>query len=279
MAIFLDDVSSDTVNLFVENYPARVIPRRRYSVEQIAGKNGDLFFDEGTFENYTQSYNVYVSGEKAGTNLNAALNKVTGWLYPAMTQYVKLRDDYDTSVYRRAYFSGGGDISNYFDKQGRGTLEFICQPQRFSIAGGNATTYTGVVNTSLAIPLNFPGGFTMPATPYLNITAVADVDMRVSLELYKYSQGTGTTTIVSSFLIPKSVVANNSLIRIIIDNENQQIYGQDLSGQNISISEDIQLTGEFFKVTEANMSIRISTTDDMTGKRFSASVTPNWWSL
>lgn len=279
MAIFLDDISSDTVNLFVENYPARVIPRRRYSVEQIPGKNGDLFFDEGTFENYTQTYDVYISGEKAGTNLNAALNKVTGWLYPAMIQYVKLRDDYDTSVYRRAYFSGGGDISNYFDKQGRGTLEFICQPQRFSIAGGNATAYTGMINTSLAIALNFPTGFTMPATPYLEITAIKDIDMRVSLELFEYSQGTATTTIISSFLIPKSVVANDSLIRIIIDNENQQIYGQNLSGQNISISEDIQLTGEFFKVTEANMRIRLSTTDDFTGKRFSVNLTPNWWSL
>ena len=279
MAIFLDNVSSDTVNLFVENYPARVIPRRRYSVEQIAGKNGDLFFDEGTFENYMQTYDVYISGEKAGTNLNAALNRVTGWLYPAMTQYVKLRDDYDTSVYRRAYFSGGGDISNYFDKQGRGTLEFICQPQRFSIAGGNATAYTGIINTSLAIELNFPTGFTMPATPYLEITAIKDIDMRVSLELFEYSQGTATTTIISSFLIPKSVVSNNSLIRIIIDNENQQIYGQNLSGQNISISEDIQLTGEFFKVTEANMRIRLSTTDDFTGKRFRVNLTPNWWSL
>lgn len=279
MAIFLDDISSDTVNLFVENYPARVIPRRRYSVEQIPGKNGDLFFDEGTFENYTQTYNVYISGEKAGTNLNEALNKVTGWLYPAMTQYVKLRDDYDTSVYRRAYFSGGGDISNYFDKQGRGTLEFICQPQRFSIAGGNATAYTGMINTSLAIALNFPTGFTMPATPYLEITAIKDIDMRVSLELFEYSQGTATTTIISSFLIPKSVVASNSLIRIIIDNENQQIYGQNLSGQNISISEDIQLTGEFFKVTGPNMRIRLSTTDDFTGKRFNVNLTPNWWSL
>lgn len=279
MAIFLDDVSSDTVNLFVENYPARVIPRRRYVVEQIPGKNGDLFFDEGTFENYTQTYNVYISGEKAGTNLNAALNKITGWLYPAMTQYVKLRDDYDTSVYRRAYFPGGGDISNYFDKQGRGTLEFICQPQRFSIAGGNAYTYTGIANTTLTVPLNFPTGFTMPATPYLSIPTVSDVDMRVSLELYKHSQGTGATTIVSSFLIPKSVISNNSLIRIIIDNENQQIYGQNLSGENISISEDIQLTGEFFKVTESDMSIRLSTKDDFTGKRFSISITPNWWSL
>lgn len=279
MAIFLDNVSSDTVNLFVENYPARVIPRRRYSVEQVSGKNGDLFFDEGTFENYTQTYDVYISGEKAGTNLNAALNKVTGWLYPAMTQYVKLRDDYDTSVYRRAYFPGGGDISNYFDKQGRGTLEFICQPQRFSIAGGNASTYTGIAGTTLTVPLNFPTGFTMPATPYLSIPTVSDVDMRVSLELYKYSQGTGTTTVVSSFLIPKSAISDNSLIRIIIDNENQQIYGQNLSGENISISEDIQLTGEFFRVTESNMSIRLSTTDDFTGKRFSISITPNWWSL
>lgn len=279
MAIFLDDVSSDTVNLFVENYPARVIPRRRYSVEQIAGKNGDLFFDEGTFENYTQTYNVYISGEKAGTNLNEALNKVTGWLYPAMTQYVKLRDDYDTSVYRRAYFTGGGDISNYFDKQGRGTLEFVCQPQRFSIAGGNASTYTGIAGTTLTVPLNFPTGFTMPATPYLSIPTVSDVDMRVSLELYKSSQGTGTTTVVSSFLIPKSAISDNSLIRIIIDNENQQIYGQNLSGESISISEDIQLTGEFFKVTESGMRIRLSTTDDFTGKRFSISITPNWWSL
>lgn len=279
MAIFLDNVSSDTVNLFVENYPARVIPRRRYVVEQIPGKNGELFFDEGAFENYTQTYDVYISGEKAGTNLNAALNKVTSWLYPAMIQYVKLRDDYDTSVYRRAYFPGGGDISNYFDKQGRGTLEFICQPQRFSIAGGNASTYTGIANTTLTVPLNFPTGFTMPATPYLSIPTVSDVDMRVSLELYKPSHGTGTTTIVSSFLIPKSVISNNSLIRIIIDNENQQIYGQNLSGENIFISEDIQLTGEFFKVTESDMSIRLSTKDDFTGKRFSISITPNWWSL
>ena len=287
MAIYINGVSSDTVGLVVENYPARVIPRRKYSINEIPGRNGDIFIDEGTFENYTQVYDVYISDSVTGDGLNKALNKITAWLYPAMTQYATLKDDYDTTIYRKAFFPGGGDISNYFDKQGRGTLEFICQPQRFSISGATSKTYTGIVGTMLTITPDIPSDFKMPARPYLSIYVKDfNVDVQVSLLVYSSSSGTSTTTTISSFYIPKNVIVDNSLYYIIIDNEKRLIYGKNSAGEVVQISEDVQMVGDFFTVpatpttADGNTWIRFTAPDgDFSQNEFQVHMIPNWWAL
>lgn len=136
--IFWAGKSSDDVNTFVEHYPSQIRPAKKYNKTSVPGRNGDLIFEEGVFENYIQPYDIYISAEK--TKLPGAAKAVAEWLY-APKGYQKLEDSYDPDVFRLAFFSGPADIENILNIFGRATVEFDCKPQRFLVSGEEATRY------------------------------------------------------------------------------------------------------------------------------------------
>ena len=153
--IFWAGKSSDDVNTFVEHYPSQIRPAKKYNKTSVPGKNGDLIFEEGVFENYIQPYDIYISAEK--TKLPGAAKAVAEWLY-APKGYQKLEDSYDPDVFRLAFFSGPADIENILNIFGRATVEFDCKPQRFLVSGEEATRYfsaTTITNPTAftALPL------------------------------------------------------------------------------------------------------------------------------
>lgn len=153
--IFWAGKSSDDVSVFVEHYPSQIRPAKKYNKTSVPGRNGDLIFEQGVFENYIQPYDIYISAEK--TKLPGAAKAVAEWLY-APKGYQKLEDSYDPDVFRLAFFSGPADIENILNIFGRATVEFDCKPQRFLVSGEEATRYfsaTTVTNPTAftALPL------------------------------------------------------------------------------------------------------------------------------
>ena len=136
--IFWAGKSSDDVNVFVEHYPKPARPAKKYSTVSVPGRNGDLLYEEGAYENYMQPYDIYISAEK--TKLPAAAKAVAEWLY-APSGYQKLTDGYEPDVFRLAFFTGPADIENILNMFGRATIEFNCKPQRFLISGEEETRY------------------------------------------------------------------------------------------------------------------------------------------
>lgn len=124
--------SSDDVRVIVERYPSVTLPARKLDTQAVHGRNGDLLFEQNAYQNYIQSYEVYMSAERI--RLPRAMREVANWLC-GPSGYQKLEDDYDVETYRRAYFAGPLDVESIMHRFGRATIEFSCQPQRFLRTG------------------------------------------------------------------------------------------------------------------------------------------------
>jgi len=148
MSITWNGVSSDTIGVIVEKIPNRYIPTRRFSPQQIAGKNGNFLMVDKSFPNVEQEYEVYLSAESQG--LPSVARACAEWLM-GPTGYCRLTDSYDTTVYREAFLMGGFDLENILNKFGRCTITFSCKPQKYLLTGetpvtipaGHTDTYTG----------------------------------------------------------------------------------------------------------------------------------------
>lgn len=148
MSITWNGVSSDTIGVIVERIPNRYVPTRRFSPQQVAGRNGNILLVDKAFPNVEQEYEVYLSAESQG--LPSVARACAEWLM-GPDGYCRLTDSYDTTVYREAFLMGGFDIENILNKFGRCTITFSCKPQKYlltgdtpiSIPAGSTTTYTG----------------------------------------------------------------------------------------------------------------------------------------
>ena len=148
MSITWNGVSSDTIGVIVERIPNRYVPTRRFSPQQVAGRNGNILLVDKSFPNVEQEYEVYLSAEAQG--LPSVARACAEWLM-GPDGYCRLQDSYDTTVYREAFLMGGYDLENILNKFGRCTITFSCKPQKYlltgdtpiSIPAGTTTTYTG----------------------------------------------------------------------------------------------------------------------------------------
>ena len=149
MSITWNGVSSDTIGVIVEKIPNRYVPTRRFSPQQVAGRNGNILLVDKAFPNVEQEYEVYLSAESHG--LPSVARACSEWLM-GPDGYCRLTDSYDTTVYREAFLMGGFDIENILNKFGRCTITFSCKPQKYLLTGdtpieipAGITTYTGDV--------------------------------------------------------------------------------------------------------------------------------------
>lgn len=150
---------SDDLRVVVERYPDYPVPSRNVEIVSVPGRNGDLHFDGGNYENYTQRYDVYLSAARFG--LPEIASAAAAWLL-SPAGYQRLEDSYNPDVYRMAYFAGPMDVANVFNKFGRTTLEFACKPQRWLRSGEEAVSITA----SGAVVSN-PTAFA--ALPYIKV--------------------------------------------------------------------------------------------------------------
>lgn len=109
-----------------------VHPRRIVQRISVPGRNGDLVFDTGMYENVPQEYDIWFNAKAETTTLAAA--DIAAWLL-VPRGYQILNDTYDPDVFRRAMFLGPLDVENWMRLYGRCRLTFDCMPQRFLKSG------------------------------------------------------------------------------------------------------------------------------------------------
>ena len=124
--------ASADYGMVIAEAPAFDKPAKRTDVFAVPGRNGSILFQDGSFEDVTRSYNVWIA-ERTG-NLADRVNALTAWLY-SKSGYTRLEDNFEPDVYRLAYFSGSNDISNELTQYGQTTLTFTCRPERFYKSG------------------------------------------------------------------------------------------------------------------------------------------------
>lgn len=124
--------SSALYRLGIEGEPTYAVPRRKVEIVSVPGRNGDLIWDSGAYENVDLEYKISVnSGSRRAAEL---ARSVADWLQGS-TGYQRLEDSYHPDEYRLAMFVGPLDLEIRLRHYGFATLSFSALPQRFLKCG------------------------------------------------------------------------------------------------------------------------------------------------
>ena len=96
--------SSKEVGIVVEHYPDVIVPQKNVEIQTVPGRNGDILLPGGSYQNYTQSYEVFLDAKNLG-GLETVMPKITEWLL-GHEGYQRLEDSYFPEVYRLAWDGG-----------------------------------------------------------------------------------------------------------------------------------------------------------------------------
>ena len=121
--------SNKDVGMVVEHYPSVILPRRKQEIQSVPGRNGDIILTQEAYNNYEQSYSVFLDAKVKG-GLQRVIPKISDWLL-GHSGYQRLEDSYFPDVYRMAYYTGGIEFVSYFNEYGVGTLTFNCAPEKY----------------------------------------------------------------------------------------------------------------------------------------------------
>lgn len=113
-------------------------PKRKYTEETVAGRNGTLIIDEGAFENIPVTYPAFVVAD-----MPQRIEDFRNYM-GAFSGYQRLEDTYAPDTFRLAQYTGGLEVesSGYMNRMGKFDIEFNCKPQRFLKSGEIPITYT-----------------------------------------------------------------------------------------------------------------------------------------
>lgn len=135
MGLIFDGVDIEAeFNVMIDGASSWPKPARRSDAVQVPGRNGDLLYDDGAWENVEITYNILVKAEWI-----TEYERLTEWLC-SHVGYFRLEDpDRHPGVYRMAEFTGPINpktIGYHF--AGTFPLEFNCKPQQFLTSGESA---------------------------------------------------------------------------------------------------------------------------------------------
>lgn len=238
--------SNKDVGMVVEHYPSIVIPHRKQEVQQVPGRNGDIILYQDAYENYEQTYQVFLDAKAKG-GMQKVIPKVSDWLL-GHYGYQRLEDSYFPDVYRMAYYSGGIEFVSFFNEYGEGRLTFNCAPEKYYKNGDRPIIVAN--GQSLTNPTLFP------AKPLIKIT------------------GTGSGTIafengkVSNYLSIQSIgLTPTAAGTLSIDVRDHMAC----VGNN---NRNYVITGRF-----ENMVLKDKTKITWTGNISKVVIYPRWWTL
>lgn len=260
--------SSSSFGIIVEHYPSPNRPARRGTVLQIPGRNGNLVIEDGTYENVTLKFDVYLSAEPA--NLYDRAATVANWLLGSFG-YQRLTTEYEPDIFRLARFAGPLDIEAILNSHGRATLEFDCYPQRFDALGHVYSDY-GSLSSGSAVITNTG---IMIAKPMIKVTGKGNVALDFS------SAATGNTTEVDfAFSTSKTET-------IILDCDLHDAYYEDGSNANAAVSfsdaeASLPESADYFYPTFPELtpgSNTVSLSALSSGTLSGLKIMPRWWSL
>ena len=212
-----DGENSKDYGVFISGAGTFNAPERNATTVEVAGRNGNLTIDDGTYKNVPLSYPAFIYqnfADRAAAFRNVLLSR---------KGYKRLEDTYHPDEYRMARYSGGFEAEAVAELYGGNfTLNFDCMPQRFLKSGEKAVS---VIDGDV---LNNPT--LQIAKPLLTLT------------------GNGTISINGIEIVVAGVTDY-----INIDCDLQEAYHDDLSS---SMNSNITLTnGEFFELVSGENTI------------------------
>lgn len=121
--------SSTDYGIVVSEAPAFDKAKKKIQTFTVPGRNGAVIFNEGSYEDTTRNYKVWVAKDRE-ESLPEIVDAMSSWLY-SKSGYVRLEDSFEPDVFRLAYYVGGQEVTNRMLQFGETTLPFICRAERF----------------------------------------------------------------------------------------------------------------------------------------------------
>ena len=239
--------SSKDVGMVVEHYPSVTIPQKQQEIQQVPGRNGDIVLSTGAYQNYTQSYQVFLDSKYLG-GLETAIPRITDWLM-GNEGYQRLEDSYFPGVYRMAYYAGGAEFVSVFNEYGEGTLTFNCAPEKYYKYGDEPITMTQ--GKTLVNPSAFKA---MPKILFDLPTIGGSGTLSVNGETVTLNAGD---------------VSEQGTVTIIIDTKLHKIYEQE-SGDSLSY----RFSGDYEDLKLGKQSVVT-----WTGNLQNVRIIPRWWTI
>lgn len=238
-----DGVSSEHFGLYINHKNIYVSPKRSQEIISVPGRDGDLIFDNGNYENVTISYTCSL------TNTSAKIDEINEWL--SKPGYKILSDTYDSSCYRKAAVVDSFKITE--DKKiGSFDIQFSCKPYKYLNSGETSIT----LNTSTTAK-TITNAESYSSLPLFEITASKQITLQISN---------------SAGSISRVITFPNTSKKLYIDSELMAVYDDSMTLYNNAID-----FVEFPTFLPGNNSINFTKGTGAT--LTSASVKPRWRKL
>ena len=131
--------SSQDYSILVEHPPGYEYPEKDLEITHVPGRNGDVVYDTGSYQNVDRPYEIAFPAIKE--RYEDVANRVSEWLHSART-YARLEDSYEPEYYRLAIYKESNALENILRGAGRTTILFNCKPQRFLKSGEETHLFT-----------------------------------------------------------------------------------------------------------------------------------------
>lgn len=132
-----DGVSSRDVGLQLQKQITFTGAIPRLSVESVPGRNGDLHYFDGSYENRTGTAFCYLLQK----DVDRALDQINRWSLLS-NGYRRLETSEEPDVYRLARITAGPEVDIRARILAPFTLEFDCKPQKFLKSGEEIISLT-----------------------------------------------------------------------------------------------------------------------------------------
>ena len=123
-------------------------PPRRVEKMSIPGRNGDLFLEDGSYDNLEYTYPAYIV-----EGLPAKIDELAAFLL-STKGYQRLEDTYHPDHFRMGVYSSGIDVATgTLNDYGRFDIAFDVKPQKYLKSGEQTRTLNG--NGTIINPTKF----------------------------------------------------------------------------------------------------------------------------
>lgn len=132
-SIIWNNIDSNDLGIVIEKVPDLNRPARKFQTFEVPGRNGLIIEQQDAWDNIERKYKIWFS-DVDNSNAVYKSKQIASWLYTTKG-YGRLKDSFETDIYRLAYFNGPINIENYLMTYGMCEISFICRPERFTNNG------------------------------------------------------------------------------------------------------------------------------------------------
>lgn len=155
----------------------------------VPGRNGELIFDNGRYQDTPIEYTIIVGGQDNTRNLLAALLTITG--------FARLEDSYDAEVYTMARINAAPMVDKQDDGGCRFSIKLMRKPQRFLKLGeqsftitSTGTVYNPTLYNSLPFIRAYGNGTLTIGSQVITVAGVTDAYIDIDSDVQNASYGT-----------------------------------------------------------------------------------------